>query len=98
SQLRLLLVVLNGDKERNLPVSVTEARAESYSSGDDTVVVSLRTKYSTKERKYIIPVECLRDLIVDLQRLNSIAVLTPQPDKPTAKTKNLLPAISIISE
>jgi len=92
----LLLVVLNGDKERNLPVSVTEARAESYSSDDDTVVVSLRTKYSTKERKYSIPVECLRDLIVDLQRLNSIAA--PQSDKPTEKTKNLLPEIWLISE
>ena len=91
------MVVLSGDKEQNLPVSVTEARAESYSSGDDTVVISLRTKYSTKERKYSIPVECLRDLIVDLQRLNSIA--TPiQPEKPADKTEDLLPEISIISE
>lgn len=92
------MVVLNGDKEQNLPVSVTEARAESYSSGDDTVVVSLRTKYSTKERKYSIPVECLRDLIVDLQRLSSIAAPT-QPEKPTEKkTETLLPEISIIGK
>jgi len=91
------LVVLSKDKKRNLPVSVTEARAESYSSGDNTIIISLRTKYSTKERKFSIPVECFRDLVVDLQRLNSIA--TPiQPDKPTEKTETLLPEISIISE
>ena len=49
-------------------VSVVSFRAEDYSA--DSVVVSLRTKFSSAERKYLVPLECFRDLIVDLQRLS----------------------------
>jgi hypothetical protein len=52
-----------------LPVSVATLRAESYSP-DGNVVISLRTKFSSAERKYSVPLKCFHDLIVDLQRLN----------------------------
>jgi hypothetical protein len=51
-------------------VSVAALRAEGYSADDGNIVISLRTKYSTAERKYSVPLECLRDLVVDLRRLS----------------------------
>jgi len=51
--------------EQRLPVSVAALRAESHSADDGSVVISLRTKYSSAERIYSVPVDCLRDLIVD---------------------------------
>jgi hypothetical protein len=42
------------------PRSIVASRAD---------VISLRTKYSTAERKYPVPSECFRDLVVDLRRL-----------------------------
>jgi hypothetical protein len=57
-------------QDETLPVSVLALRAEGYSSDGNSVVISLRTKFSGAERKYSVPLECFRDLIVDLQRLN----------------------------
>jgi hypothetical protein len=57
--------------DETLPVSVLALRAEGYSPDGNSVVISLRTKFSNAERKYSVPLECLRDLIVDLQRLNA---------------------------
>lgn len=51
-------------------VSVIALRAESYSANGDSILISLLTKYSGAERKYSIPVDCFRDLIVDLRRLS----------------------------
>jgi hypothetical protein len=53
-----------------LPISVVSLRAQAYSPDDQTLVISLTTKYSTAERTYSVPLECLDDLVVDLQRLN----------------------------
>ena len=53
-----------------LPISVVSVRAQAYSPDDQTLVISLTTKYSTAERTYSVPLECLDDLVVDLQRLN----------------------------
>jgi hypothetical protein len=58
-------------QEKTVPISVTAVRAEGYSSDCKEIVISLTTKYSNAERKYSVPVECLYDLIVDLQRLNA---------------------------
>src|SRR4249919_1654461 len=68
--------------EQRVPVSVVALRAERYSVDDDSIVISLRTKYSTAERIYSVPVECLRDLIVDLRRLSFSA-----PTAPSEKAK-----------
>ena len=81
---------MNEKVEQRLPVSVVALRAENYSVADDSIVISLRTKYSTAERIYSVPVECLQDLIADLRRLS---YLHPQwrQKKPTAQTEPLLP-------
>jgi hypothetical protein len=57
--------------DEKLVVSVVALRAEGYSTDGDGVVISLRTKFSSAERKYLIPLECFHDLIVDLHRLNA---------------------------
>ena len=76
--------------QQRLPVSVVALRAESYSAADDSIVISLRTKYSTAERIYSVPVECLQDLIVDLRRLSSTAPIAPS-EKTESQTEPLLP-------
>jgi len=91
----VLFVVNQQEEKQNLPVTVTELRAESYSA-DGKVVISLRTKYSTDEWKYSIPIECFLDLIIDLKRLNCAP--PTQPDKLTEHAESLLPEVSIISE
>jgi len=55
-----------------LPISVVAVRAQAYSPDDQTVVISLTTKYSSAERTYSVPLGCLDDLVVDLQRLNAL--------------------------
>jgi len=52
-------------------ISVIAFRAERYSQDGKSIVVSFRTKFSSAERKYLVPMECLRDFIVDLQRLDA---------------------------
>jgi hypothetical protein len=66
------MVDVSEQEKETVPVSVVALRAESYSASGDNIVVSLRTKYSTAERKYSVPLECFQDLIVDLRRLNTI--------------------------
>lgn len=58
-------------EDRILPIGVTGLRAEEYSGDGKSVIVSLRTKYSSIDRKYSVPIECFYDLILDLQRLNA---------------------------
>ena len=76
--------------EQRLPVSVVALRAERYSAADDGIVISVRTKYSTVERKYSVPVDCLEDLIADL-RLLSYRHQQWRLNKRTAQTEPLLP-------
>jgi hypothetical protein len=53
-----------------IPISVVALRADNYRHEDKTLIISLTTKYSAIERKYLVPLECLYDFIVDLQRLD----------------------------
>jgi len=76
--------------EQRVSVSVVALRAESYSAADDSIVISLRTKYSTAERIYSVPVECLQDLIIDLRRL-SFSAPTALYEKADSQTEPLLP-------
>jgi len=76
--------------EQRVSVSVVAVRAESYSAADDSIVISLRTKYSTAERIYSVPVECLQDLIIDLRRLSFSAPTAPY-EKADSQTEPLLP-------
>jgi len=56
---------------RGVPVRVVALKADAYSSDDNSVIISLTTKYSNVERTYSVPLECLRGLIVDLQKLET---------------------------
>ena len=60
----------NEHVRKSAAVSVVSLRAESLSADGDNIVISLRTKYSTAERKYSSR-KCLQDLIVNLKRLNA---------------------------
>ena len=60
---------MSEQEKQSTPVSVVALRAESRSVDGKNIVISLRTKYSTAERKYSVPLECFQDLLVDLQRL-----------------------------
>ena len=72
-------------QEDTVPVSIVALRADAYSSDRTAVIISLTTKFSTAERKYAVPLACLHDLIVDLQRLNaeSEASTTEPASEPT---------------
>lgn len=63
-------------QDKTSPISVIALRADDYSADGKAVTISLTTKYSAAERKYSVPVECLRDLVADLQRLNADASTT----------------------
>ena len=82
--------------DKTLPVSVVALRAESYSP-DGNVVISLRTKFSSAERKYSVPLECFHDLVVDLQRLNVSKAVEPsiQPDVPFAAEADIPSAADV---
>jgi|KBSMisStaDraftv2_1062788.scaffolds.fasta_scaffold113706_1 hypothetical protein len=60
-------------------ISVIAFRAERYSQDGKSIVVSFRTKFSSAERKYLVPMECLRDFIVDLQRLDASPKIPSAP-------------------
>jgi len=81
---------VNEKVEQRASVSVVGLRAESYSAADNSIVISLRTKYSTAERTYAVPVECLQDLIVDLRRL-SLSTRAALCEKADSQTEPLLP-------
>ena len=67
-----------------VPVRIIELRAEQYAADERAVVISLRVKYSSSDRKYLVPLDCLHDLILDLQRLNAAAAgdLDAAPELP----------------
>ncbi len=67
---------MSQEEKEAIPVSVVALRADGYSQ-DGNVVISLRTKFSSAERKYSVPIECFHDLIVDRQRLNSATTREP---------------------
>ena len=60
-------------------ISVIAFRAERYSQDGKSIVVSFRTKFSSAERKYLVPMECPRDFIVDLQRLDASPKIPSAP-------------------
>lgn len=59
-----------------IPISVVALRAEAFSPGDKTVVISLTTKFSSVERTYSVPLECFYELAGDLQILNAFPDMT----------------------
>jgi hypothetical protein len=62
------------------PLQIVALRAESYAPQDGAVIISLRAKYSTADRKYLVPLECLHDLVLDLQRFSATAGMSAAPN------------------
>ena len=58
-------------QDESFLVNVVALKAEGYSADGNSVVISLRTKFSSTEQRYSVPIECFHALIVDLQRLNA---------------------------
>ena len=75
-------------EDKKLPISVTALRADDYSPGGKSIIMSVTTKYSNVDRKYAVPLECFYDFIVDLHRLNANVhghkLSHPEPPPPTA--------------
>lgn len=53
-----------------IPVDVAALRAQDYSYDGKNVIISLRPRYSA-EQTFSVPLECLYELITDLQKLNA---------------------------
>jgi hypothetical protein len=76
------------------PIDVVSIRAVSYSEDRKSLTLALRSKYSG-ERSYSVPVDCMKALIADLQRLGStssaaVAPTEPPPENlPLAETKTV---------
>ncbi|MGB6587889.1 MAG: hypothetical protein WBE93_18235 [Pseudolabrys sp.] len=63
--------------EETAAVTVVAFRTEGYSPDGKNLIISLRAKYSSAERKYSVPLECLGDFLVDLQRLQASNIEHP---------------------
>jgi hypothetical protein len=59
------------NQDKAIPISVTALRADEYSPDGENIVISIVTRYSKAERRYSMPVACVRDFVVDLQRLSA---------------------------
>jgi hypothetical protein len=64
-------------EEKIVPVLVVALRGESFSEDGANIVMSVKTRYSGVELKYSVPIECFRDLLVDVQRLEASKVSEP---------------------
>jgi hypothetical protein len=74
------------EEKKSPPISVVALRAEGYAADGTEVVISLRTKFSDAERRYSVPLECFRDLLLDLQRLEAIRQSVPEEPAPLPET------------
>jgi hypothetical protein len=79
-------------------ITVIGIRANGYSPDGKNINISLTTKYSAAERRYSVPIECFRDLVLDLQRLNTGAsgaptetVVQPDIDSPQIASGQISP-------
>jgi len=55
---------------RAFPIDVAALRAKEYSPDGKNVIISLRQRFSA-EQIFSVPLECLYELITDLQKLNA---------------------------
>lgn len=74
----------------SVPIDVTALRAKDYTSDGKNIIISLGTRSST-EQTLSVPVECLYDLIADLQKLNSKKSVDPL-QQPMGSSARPLPA------
>lgn len=72
-----------------IPIDVAALRAKDYHHDGKNIVISLRPRFAA-EQTFSVPVECLYELIADLQKLNT-AKGAPVA-KPMEETTKALPA------
>jgi hypothetical protein len=74
-------------EDKSAPVKVVALRAEEYSADDGEITICLTTKYSSRERRYSVSVDCFHDFVIDLQRLNNRRELSSNeiPIQPAAE-------------
>lgn len=69
-------------QSKQLPIDVIALRAINRTPDRENIIISLTTRFST-EQTYSVPIECLKQLITDLQKLNSAEGVTPtKPPEP----------------
>jgi len=67
-----------------IPVDVAALRAQDYSYDGKNVIISLRPRYSA-EQTFSVPLECLYELITDLQKLNAAKGASKPATEPAVK-------------
>src|SRR5512141_2242817 len=84
------------NQNKALPIDVTSLRAKDYTPDGKKVIISLTTRLST-EHAYSVPVDCLYDLIADLQKLNSAKGINPnkQLEDPISRPKPDLNRVNV---
>lgn len=69
-------------QSKQLPIDVIALRAINRTPDRENIIISLTTRFST-EQTYSVPIECLKELITDLQKLNSAEGITStKPPEP----------------
>jgi hypothetical protein len=73
------------NQSKQIPIDITALRANDRTRNGKSIIISLKTRYLS-EQTYSVPVECLYELIADLQRLNSSKGTAPTKplDQPTS--------------
>ena len=75
------------NQSKQIPIDVIALRANSRTLDGKNIIISLITRFST-EQAYSVPIECLKELITDLQTLNSTeGVTTTKSPEPIAAPK-----------
>jgi hypothetical protein len=75
------------NQSKQIPIDVIALRANNRTPDGNNIIISLITRFST-EQAYSVPIECLKELITDLQKLNSVAgVTTTKSPEPIASPK-----------
>jgi hypothetical protein len=80
------------EQSKTLPVNLIAMRADKYAPDGKSLIISMTTKYSA-ERTYSVPVECLYELIADLQKLKrpTAAVPIEAPSQPAPAAVDTVP-------
>ena len=91
--------VMNQSKQ--IPIDIIALRANDRTHDGKNIIISLKPRYSP-EQTYSVPVECLYELITDLQNLNSSkgtaaikpleqSISAPQPAKDLSRINVTIP-------
>ena len=89
------------NQSKQIPIDIIALRANDRTHDGKNIIISLKPRYSP-EQTYSVPVECLYELITDLQNLNSSkgtaaikpleqSISAPQPAKDLSRINVTIP-------